>query len=368
MPDTLFRPDDPRSLARALANELTEDEAAIFRRWLAHDPSRRQEFEALRRAWTDAGRLRHRWDAEAALARLKRRAHADAATSRPSPARPLAHLRAGARRGTAWRLAWGAAASVAAVAIGGVFALGHRADVPPAATVAATREVRTDIGETAELRFPDGTEVRLAPLSRLRYPTDMLGASRDLDLEGEAYVVAGKLGRAPLVVHTAVGTTRDVGTRFLVRARARDAMDVVVVDGLVVVHAAAHPAPGALRSDSALVRPGMLGRITATGRVATPRRVNVGAYVAWLDGRLAFEDAPLSEVFATLARWRSIQFRIDDPDVARRRFTGTFDHRDRLGDIAGLITITANVRVEARGDTLIVRDDPTRRAASGVAH
>ncbi|HEX6533900.1 MAG TPA: FecR domain-containing protein [Gemmatimonadaceae bacterium] len=366
MPDHPFQPDDPRSLARALANELTEEEAAIFRRWLAHDPSRRQEFEQLRRAWTDAGRLRHRWDAEGALARLKHRARVDATTTRPSPARPLLHLGGGARRATARRVVWAAAASAAAVTIG-VLALGRRATAPPPATVAATREVRTHIGETAELRFPDGTEVRLAPESHLRYPADMLGASRDLDLEGEAYVVAGKLGHAPLVIHTAAGTTRDVGTRFLVRARSADAMDVVVVDGLVVVRATERRSAGAVRSDSAVVRPGMLGRITATGRVAPPRRVHVEAYVAWLDGRLAFEDAPLAEVFATLARWRSIHYRIDDPRVARRRFTGTFDEDDGLGDIATLVATAANVSIDARGDTLTVRDDPTRRVAPGVA-
>ncbi len=366
MPDQPFKPEDPRSIARALANELTESEAAAFQRWLADDPGRRWELEQLRRAWTSAGRIRHEWDAESALHAIRKRATSDALELRPRTAARLPHVYATPRRPLYRALIWAAAACVAAIAIG-TTTFGRPTDEPHAAAVMATREVRTDLGETAELRFPDGTEVRLAPRSSLRYPADMLGPSRDLELDGEAYIVAGEMGHAPLVVHTALGSTRDIGTRFVVRARPEEALDVVVLDGLVVVHpaAAGDSAPAPL--DSALIRPGMLGRITMQGKVVKPSRVNVEPYVAWLDGRLEFADAPLAEVFATLGRWRSVHYEIDDPRVARRRFTGSFDYRDRLDEIASLIAISAKVRVERHGESLVVHDDATRRAAPGAA-
>lgn len=366
MSDQPFKPDDPRSLARALAHELTENEAAIFRSWLADDPGRRWEFEQLRRAWIGAGRVRHRWDAESALLAIRRHAGSDAPEIGPRPAARLPRVYATPHRSRVRALIWAAAAAcVAAIAIG-TAAVSRRGHEPQASTVVAMREVRTDIGETAQLRFPDGTEVQLAPKSRLRYPADMLGQSRDLDLEGEAYVVAGKAGHAPLMVHTALGTTRDVGTRFLVRARPKEPLDVVVIDGLVVVHPTAPRDSGPTPADSAVVQPGMLGRITAAGRVVEPRRVRVESYVAWLDGRLDFANAPLADVFATLARWRSVHYRIVDPRIAGRRFTGAFDYHDGLDEIASLVAISASVSVERRGDSLIVRDDPTRAAASGA--
>ncbi len=364
MPDLPFDPADPRSLARALANELTDAESATLRRWLAEDPRRHWEFEQLRRAWSDAGRMHHRWDAESALTAIKRRARAEASPPIQLHARPRLLV---APPSIGRRAMWAAAACIAALAIGTV-AIRHLGEAPTAPAVAVRRDVHTDVGETAELRFPDGTEIRLGPKSRLAYPADMLGPSRDLDLEGEAYVVAGRGGHAPLVVHTALGTTRDVGTRFVVQARSGEPLDVVVVDGLVVLHARPR-ADGnlAARADSAVVRPGMLARIDAAGRVAMPRHVRVDAYLAWLDGRLAFTDAPLADVFATLARWRSVRYRIEDSTVARRRFTGTFDYRDGLADVADLIALSTNVRIERRGDSLLVRDDPTRRAASGAS-
>ncbi|HEU4564768.1 MAG TPA: FecR domain-containing protein [Gemmatimonadaceae bacterium] len=360
MPDPSITPDDPRFLARALANELTEEEAAAFRRWLAEEPSRRWEFRQLERVWADAGRVRHPWDVEGALAAIKSRAADEVENPAPTRVRRppvLPRFTAPvARRGR--RVAWAAAAGLLAAA--GIGTIARRAPraAPPAASV-AFREVRTDRGETARLRFPDGTELQLAPKSRLRYPANMLGPSRDLQLDGEAYVVAGKEGRAPLVIRTTLGTARDIGTRFVVSARPGAQLDVVVVEGLVVVRSGSPADSGARRPDSVLVRPGMLGRVTPDGRVRAPRSVRVDDYVAWLDGRLAFADAPLSEVLETVARWRPIEYRID-PRVAERHFTGAFDHRDRLGDIVDLIALTTNVRIDRRGDTLVVRDDPAR--------
>lgn len=366
MSDEPFKQDDPRFLARALARELTDDEAATFQHWLAEDPSRRWEFEQLRRAWNSTGRIRHDWDAEAALGAIRRRALDEALETRAQTRSGVPKVYVAPRFSRYRRVLGAAAACVAAIAIGAT-ALTRSAREPQVGAVPVTREVRTDVGETAELRFPDGTEVQLAPKSHLRYPADMLGSSRDLELDGEAYVVAGKSGHAPLVVHTSLGTTRDVGTRFVVRARPDQALDVVVLDGLVVVHPKAPHDSDLTRSDSAVVYPGMLGRITPLGRVQKPRRVRVDTYVAWLDGRLEFDDTPIADVLATLGRWRSVHYRIVDPKVSGRRFTGSFDYRDGLAEIASLVAISASLRIEQRGDSLIVKDDPARRAAPSVS-
>jgi transmembrane sensor len=223
------------------------------------------------------------------------------------------------------------------------------------------REVSTGRGETAQLRFADGTEIRLAPTSRLRYPANMLGPSRELDLDGEAYVVVGHHpeARAPFLVRTTLGTTRDIGTSFLVRALPKSALEVVVVEGLVSLHLAATAADRAAPSDSLLIPPGSLGAITASGTLRAPRRVRVDAYTSWLDGRMTFVDTPLREVLSTLARWRALESTIADAAIAGRRFTGSFT-RETTDEILDVIAMTSHLRIDHRGDMVIVRDDPTR--------
>jgi transmembrane sensor len=369
MPDPSIFPDDPKFLARAFADELSPDEAGALRRYLAADSGRRWEFEQLRRAWLDAGRARQSWDAEAALVAIKRRAADDGPAGAIAPvAGAQPHLFSHQRRSrpsVLLRAAW-ATAAVAILAFGvRSYVIRSTAQAPVAEPI-TYREVSTRRGETAQLRFPDGTDIRLAPTSRLRYPADMLGASRDIDLEGEAYIVAGHGGRAPLRISTALGSTRDVGTRFVVRALPRRPLEVVVVEGLVSMHPARDSGSSA-GADSILVRPGTLGEVTTAGVMRPPRRVRVAAYTAWLDGRLAFADAPLGEVLETLARWRALDYRVADAHVAARRFSGAFN-RESTTEILNVLAMTTNVHFDRHGAAYLVRDDTTRVIRSGKSH
>jgi transmembrane sensor len=361
--DGPISPDDLRLIARALAQELSEDELQGFRLWLEADPRRRWEFKQLERIWMSAGRPRHEWDADAALRAIRSRAALEAlaeeSVGRAEPAVPLAHWQREHRKSRIRGLGWAAAAVLAgAVGLAGWWA--SRAPVPaPAPARLAFREVHTDRGETAGLRFPDGTEVRLAPETRLRYPVDMLGASRDLDLTGEAYIVAGPRGHAPLVIHTAYGTTRDIGTRFLVRAHPGARLDVVVVEGLVVIRSTRSGADR-LPGDSLVLPAGSLGTITADGTLRERRGVQVNRYLSWLDGRLEFSDTPIAEVLATLARWRALDYRVVDPAVSTRRFTGSLDPRESLDGFLEILALTANLRISRTDDTTLIRNDPAR--------
>lgn len=359
-----FNSKDSLLLARALANELSDDEAAAFRLWLDADPARRWEYKQLQRAWADTGHLPREWDAERALSAIKARAGEEQMppVTKASPTRlRWADGREFQRR---WRLpVWGvAAACVGAIAFGVIARSANRTS-PPHMAAAIVREVSTKRGETAQLRFPDGTEIRLAPRSRLRYPNDMLGPSRDLDLEGEAYVIAGAHGHAPLVIHTRLGSTRDIGTRFVVRAFPRAPFSVVVVEGLVVLRSERRASGIAQSADSLLLRPRTLGTVNANGELHEQRNVSVENYVAWLDGRLVFADAPLSEVLETLSRWHAMDYRVVDPGIADRRFSGTFS-TEPLREILDLVALTTNVRFERQGQVLVARDDPTRSTRS----
>jgi transmembrane sensor len=364
MPGSSVNSKNALLLARALANELREDEKAAFRRWLEADSARLWEYKQLQRMWADAGRLSVEWDAERALSTIRARAHAE--QTQPMGAGPAAKQRwrrTGELHRSWHRPAWGlAAASLIAIGFGVIARTTNRTS-PPAAATTIVREVRTKRGEMAQLRFADGTEIRLAPKSRLRYPNDMLGPSRDLDLEGEAYIVAGTLGHAPLVIHTQLGSTRDIGTRFAVRAFPRAPLAVVVIDGQVVLHPDRRAGDSAHVTDSLLLEPRSLGTVGVDGTLHERRNVSVESYVAWLDGRLVFTDAPLREVLETLSRWHAMDYRFADPRVAARTFSGAFGN-ESLREILDLVALTTNVRFERRGEMLDVRDDAARSTRS----
>src|SRR3989442_5449990 len=84
------------------------------------------------------------------------------------------------------------------------------------------------------IRLQDGTQVTIAPKSRVRYTADFGRAHRDLYLDGEAYFQVARDSLRPLRVHTAGSVTEDLGTAFVVRAYGdQHTTEVVVTEGRV---------------------------------------------------------------------------------------------------------------------------------------
>src|SRR2546422_5475331 len=82
------------------------------------------------------------------------------------------------------------------------------------------------------IRLQDGTQVTIAPKSRVRYTADFGRAHRDLYLDGEAYFQVAPDSQRPLRVHTPRSVTEDLGTAFVVRAYGdQNATEVVVIEG-----------------------------------------------------------------------------------------------------------------------------------------
>src|SRR5439155_9948621 len=83
---------------------------------------------------------------------------------------------------------------------------------PVLARAPAWREVSTAVGHRTVVPLRDGTQITLAPKSRLRYTADYGKADRDVYLDGEAYFQVTFDTRRPFRVHTARSLTVDLVT------------------------------------------------------------------------------------------------------------------------------------------------------------
>ena len=76
----------------------------------------------------------------------------------------------------------------------------------------------TSPGEKSTITLSDGTRFTLNAGSKLRYPKQFNGKTRDIYLKGEAYFEVRHNSKQPFVVHTGNLTTTDLGTKFDVSA------------------------------------------------------------------------------------------------------------------------------------------------------
>src|SRR5882762_2232198 len=130
------------------------------------------------------------------------------------------------------------------------------------------KEYATAPAQRMVIRLQDGTQVTIAPKSRVRYTADFGRAHRDLYLDGEAYFQVAPDSQRPLRVHTSGSVTEDLGTAFVVNAYADQRVtEVVVTEGRVSLSRAETTSPAVVLG----LRD--LGRLEASGPATVRRRV-----------------------------------------------------------------------------------------------
>jgi len=318
-------------LDRYLAGEASAAEAQAVRDWLAEDPA--PEHAAL----LEDLRLIRRVAADRVPDTSVEGAWAKASKSlRPSRRFLMAVI---------------AAAAVVVAVVGGWAVLGR---------APAWREVSTAVGHRTVVRLRDGTQITLAPKSRLGYTADYGKAQRDVYLDGEAYFQVTLDTRHPFRVHTARSITEDLGTAFVVRAYVEQpTTEVIVAEGRVALWRAD------TSRTSAEARPGLvlaardLGRLDADGGVTLRRGIDVARQLAWTSGVLAFDGAPLRDVVLTLGRWYNVDVHLESADSAlgARRLTATFTN-ESIDRVVERIALTLGLHVErGPGSVLVLRND-----------
>ncbi|HEV2751545.1 MAG TPA: FecR domain-containing protein [Gemmatimonadales bacterium] len=331
---------DWERLDRFVAGRGAPDEMAALGAWVNSDPELRALASLLRAVGEPSGADRREWDVRSAWQRLHRRMGAPPLQLGPLAAHPGA---------SPLRRALSAAAVLVLVALASLwFVARWRGDtIPP-------RDFATRRSQTAVLELPDGSRVMLGPASSLRFRDRGVlgvGSSRDVYLEGEAYLEVKHDAIRPFRVHTAAGFVEDVGTEFLVSAYPEvPGMRVVVATGMVALYGTP---PSIARRPLLTLAHGDVADLAVSGVATVTHDVNLAPYLAWTHGDLAFDGARLGDVIPALERWYDIEIRLSDSLLAERRVTATF-RRESLSQVLELLALSLDVHVQREGRTVLL--------------
>lgn len=292
--------------ARLRAENVTELDAVRFRAWIAGDPERRREFEAIDTFWDDLGAIENSPEVQRERAAIARRR---ALSSKPTLA-PAAMRRRYKRKGV-----WAAAAAVLLVI--GTWLLVQRQMVD--------RYV-TSIGEQRTVPLADGSVVTLNTATdiRLNFSPDR----RSVELvSGQANFEVAKDASRPFVVTAGGSEVRAVGTQFDVYKMA-DKVTVTLIEGKVTVKEAQVEA-GASAVEVNLAAGEQLSYEMKTGAVRRAS-ADIPRVSAWRARKLDFSDTPLADAIAEANRYSRVQIELDAPELQNARISGTFEagHND----------------------------------------
>lgn len=172
---------------------------------------------------------------------------------------------------------------------------------------AMTAQHSTAAGERRELALADGTRIVMNTATALDVRFD--AGQRRIDLhKGEIMLTSGKdhgMPYRPLTVHTAQGSARAVGTRFVVYQHGAST-EVNVYEGAVDVH------PRDSQAATQRIAAGSQIRFSAQQAEPVAPLAPYPPYPpAWLDGVLEAEQMRLEDFLAELARYRQGVIRCD---------------------------------------------------------
>jgi transmembrane sensor len=214
----------------------------------------------------------------------------------------------------------------------------------------------TQPGERRDLSLADGSEITIAPNSKLHIQIG--GKERLIVLErGEALFHVGKDLNHPFIVDAGGARTRDVGTAFSV-ARHPDAVVVTVVEGRVEVIPA--KASGHFDvQDGGEVHSISLGSdeqvaVSTTTTAVHVRKVSSQVEVGWAQGQLVFDNNKVADIVRRFNQYNRVQIRIVDDVLASRSITGVFRADDPKSFVEFLQSEAGATARQTSNDEIIV--------------
>ena len=220
-------------------------------------------------------------------------------------------------------LAGGLAAAAAVVAI--ISLIPPEQQFESLATPAAQRQ---------SLNLVDGSSVDLD--ARTSLSIDITDSHRRLRLaEGQAFFAVTKDPERPFIIETPSGSVRVRGTQFDVQATQPDSLTVTVIEGVVQVR------PTSMENDTApvLLNAGDQLLFNTDGVVVRKlSEADLENTIAWRQGYVVFQGAPLSKALNRFARHHGIGISAS-PEAAQQRIGGRFS----LDDLDGFFTALEEV-------------------------
>jgi len=166
-------------------------------------------------------------------------------------------------------------------------------------------EIIAPVGARTVVQLSDGTEVHLNYGSKIKYPRDFEGDTRELTLSGEGFFNVAHNPKRPFVVKTKRLNIKALGTKFNVLAYPDDDfVGTTLIEGKVVVEQSTKN--GQPKRIGSLV-PGQHVNYNVNTGIISSTEGNVEKYIAWKDGLLVFDNASIREVAERLERMFNVE-------------------------------------------------------------
>lgn len=235
--------------------------------------------------------------------------------------------------------------------------------------------IATKPGSRSQVRLPDGTLVILNADSKLTYPDNFLGDTREVTLEGEAYFEVTENKLKPFIIHSKLMDIKVLGTVFNVKAYPGETLsEASLLRGSIEVtlnnrrnekimlkpnekisvsggyDAAANDA-GAAKSVSAGSLPDK--PLISLAPLSPDLKEHIVKEIGWTQNKLMFSNETLEDIAVILQRWYGTGVEIRSDKLKGQKFTGNFVN-ENLQQIIEALQVAYNFDVRKESNAFII--------------
>lgn len=217
-----------------------------------------------------------------------------------------------------------------------------------------TSEVKVDDNGLSQIELADGTFVTLNRDTKINYPDQFGGETREVSIEGEAFFEVTPNPNKPFIIHAGEATIKVLGTSFTVNAYpGSDRVEVIVTTGKVQFS----KLETNFTPHQVILDPGEKGTYENASKELKKSINSDPNYLAWKTRSLVFSETSLQEVIKQLNKVYRVHIEVNDPQLNELLLNAHFE-RETLDFILEVISSTHGLTVDKQdGHYLLMKNE-----------
>ena len=200
--------------------------------------------------------------------------------------------------------------------------------------------------EHKNLQLPDGSSIVLNYESSVEYSKPFGEKIREIKLKGEAFFSVTK-NQKPFVIITSNSKTTVLGTKFDIWAR-NNKTRIIVKEGLVNF-SSKNSASGNIYLSS-----NQSSIIDKYLSPSSPKRVDAEYLLSWMNGKLIFDNTPLTEVINEIERNYNKKILLGKNVQDNLTITGSFENQE-IDSVLTMICLTLDLNYTKQQDGYLIK-------------
>lgn len=197
-----------------------------------------------------------------------------------------------------------------------------------------------------QLALSDGSKIDLNKGAQLIYPKVFKGATREVQLKGEAFFTVAHNPEKPFIIHTPKADIKVLGTSFNVNSIANGDVEVIVKTGTVSVTS------DESKNQVILYKDEKINFVAKSGEMIKSSNSDSN-FLFWKTHKLIFKETTLANVFSTIEKAYHVKVTVQNPLINQCKLTATYENLD-ANQVIQMIEITFGLKSSFRDNSFII--------------